>query len=144
MRIPYNLSSQSSTSLNIPVLTDSPEMVNGVTVSTNSQVNTSQAQTSTLRARTGTLQRAATIMFTHKPLAPPPTVLQSLKAILIASCSSLFFVTKKLPSLNVLPGLNILLLCIPVSVCIQPDRYVRTLIYSSNSGLCTLPCLHPI
>ena len=134
-------SAQSSISLNIPVLTDLSEMVNGA--STNSQVNTSQTQPSTLRARTGTLQRAATVMFTHKPLAPPPTILQSLKAILVASCLSYFFVTRELPSECAL-GLNILLLCIPVSVCIQPDFYELTLIYSSNSGLCTLPCPHRV
>lgn len=78
-----------STSPNTPVLADSPELVNGVST------NTPQAQPNTLRARTGTLRRAATIMFTHKPLAPPPTVLQSLKAILVASCSCYFFVTRE-------------------------------------------------
>ena len=41
-------------------------------------------------------------------------------------------------------GLNVLLLCIPVSVGIQPDRYVRAIIYLSNSGLCILPYLHRV
>ena len=136
MGILFHFSAQLSTSLNTLVPTDSPELVNDVLNST------SHERPNTLRARTGTLARAATIMMTHKPLAPPPTVLQSLKAILVASCSCYVFVKKF--RLNALLGLNILLLCIPVSVCIQPEPYVRVLIYSSNSGLCILPCLHQI
>ena len=83
-------------SLNIPVPTDSPEMV----LSSNSHIDTSHAQptqSNTLRARTTTLGRAAT-MFAHKPLAPPPTVLQSLKAILLASCLCYVSITREFPS----------------------------------------------
>jgi hypothetical protein len=93
VRIPFNLSVRSiinvaSTSLNIPVPTgtDPPEMVNRV--STKSHINTSHAQPNTLRARMATLGRATimTRMFAHSiPLAPSPAVLQSLKAILLAS-----------------------------------------------------------
>ncbi|KAF8807021.1 Calcium/proton exchanger [Phlegmacium glaucopus] len=52
-----------------------------------------------LRVRTGStaLQRAATMFVPEKPLAPPPTVLKSLQAILFAS------------------WLNTLLICIPIS-----------------------------
>jgi len=46
--------------------------------------------------------------------------------------------------LKVLLGLNVLLLCIPVSVRIQPHRHLRVVIYWSNSGLYILPCLHRI
>ena len=60
-------------------MAESMEVVNGV--------STTPAQPNILRGRKGTLGRAATIMFTGKPLAPPPTIFQSIKAILIASCS---------------------------------------------------------
>ena len=114
--------------LNITVPTDSPEMVNGVSI--NSQVNTPQAQPCTLRARTGptgTLQRAAT-MFTHEPLASPPTVLQSLKAIILASCSFGFFVTREFS-----------FEC-AARVKYPPTMYTHFSVYSSRS-LCTRPDL---
>ena len=134
VRIPFDLSARLSSSLNIPAstgpLSDSLGLVNGV--------STSPAQPNIRSTRVGTL------LAPRKPLAPPPTVLQSLKAILLASCSCYFFVTRGTPIWNAPLGLNILLLCIPVSVRIQPDRYVRALIYSSNSGLCISLCLHPI
>jgi len=73
----------------VSTLADSIEVVNGV--------STTPAQPNLLRGRTGTLARAKTMIIPQKPLAPPPSALQSLKAILLAS------------------WLNVLLLCIPVS-----------------------------
>ena len=103
-------------------------MVNGV--STSSHTNTSQAQpntSTTLRTRKVTLGRTATVMFTpHKPLAPPPTIPQSLKAILVASCSCYFFLTREFPSE-----------CVARVKC-PPTMYTRLSVYSTRS-----PCTRP-
>lgn len=54
-----------------------------------------------LRVRTTTLQHAQAIFTPEKPLAPSPTVLHSLKAILLASCSYQFFITRKFLSKSI-------------------------------------------
>ena len=110
MRIPFNSSAQLSTSPNIlaPALADSIGLVNGV--------STTPAQPN---ARKGTLARAATMMIPQKPLAPPPTALQSLKAILLASCLCNFFITREFPSECA------------VRVKCSPTMYTRFSMYSS-------------
>ena len=63
------------------------------------------------------IRRQTTLMLTPpKKLAPAPTFSRSVKAILMASCELIFASTIR-SSLN-RPGLNLLLVCIPISVSV--------------------------
>ena len=97
---------------NNPVLTDLPEKLNA-------------NDALTINTRKNTLARAATIMFTpDKPLAPPPTVLKSLKAIILTSCSYHFFITKQFS-----------FKCAARAKC-PPTMYTRLSVYSVDRFEC--------
>lgn len=75
--------------------------------------------------RQNTLARAATLFKPEKQLAPPPTAIQSVKAIVLASCSCHFFhliIPLKCAATRVKYSP---IVYTRFSLCIQPNRYVR-------------------
>ena len=84
-------------------------------------------------SRNFNLRRAVTTMFQpERKIGLAPSVLQSIKSFLMYSCRFRLLMKRKRPDL-LLTGLNVLLVCIPISVCFPYFGVIELIVFTVDN-----------